>query len=127
MTKIAVIGSGYVGLVAAACFAELGHDVVCVDNDHAKISALQHGEVAIHEKFLPELITRHRGSRLSFSSSLTEPVRIRDAIFIVVRTPPTEQGHADLSYVETVSREIAAAIGGHRDSYKLIVEKSTSP
>src|SRR5437868_6066987 len=127
MSNIAVVGSGYVGLVAAACFAELGHDVVCVDSDQAKIAALQRGEVPIHEKFLPELIGRHRGSRLSFSSSLTDPVRVSDAIFIAVGTPPTEQGHADLSYVEAVSREIAAAIGGRRKTYKLIIEKSTVP
>src|ERR1017187_154189 len=72
--RIAVIGSGYVGLVSAACFAEIGHDVISVDNDGAKIAALERGEVPIHERFLPELLSRHRGGRLRFSSSVKEAV-----------------------------------------------------
>jgi UDPglucose 6-dehydrogenase len=79
--RIAVIGSGHVGLVSAACFAELGHEVISVDNDRAKIAALQGGEVPIHERFLPELLTRHRGQRLQFSASVAEAVDKSEAIF----------------------------------------------
>ena len=121
--KIAVVGSGYVGLVAGACFADLGHDVVVVDNDKQKLAALNRGECPIHENFLPELLHRHRGSRLTFSDDLQSAVRASAAIFVAVGTPPTEQGEADLSYVESVARGIAGAI----DSYKVVVEKSTVP
>ena len=121
--RIAVVGSGYVGLVAGACFADLGHDVVLVDNDEKKLAALRNGQVPIHEKFLPELLGRHRGQRLSFSDNLEEAVRQSAAIFVAVGTPPTESGEADLSYVESVAREISGGI----DSYKVIVEKSTVP
>ena len=120
---IAVVGSGYVGLVAAACFAEIGHQVISVDNDVNKIAMLKRGEVPIHEEFLPELLSRHRGQRLHFSSDLREAVRQSQAIFIAVGTPSTELGDADLSYVEQVSREVAGAI----DDYKIVVEKSTVP
>ena len=121
--KIAVVGSGYVGLVAGACFADLGHDVVVVDNDQQKLAALNRGECPIHENFLPELLHRHRGTRLTFSDDLQGAVRASAAIFVAVGTPPTEQGEADLSYVESVARGIAGAI----DSYKIVVEKSTVP
>jgi UDPglucose 6-dehydrogenase len=121
--QITVVGSGYVGLVAGACFADLGHDVILVDNDAQKLSALQSGGVPIHERFLPELLERHRGRRLKFSGSLAEAVRASSAIFIAVGTPPTDQGEADLSYVESVAREVAGAI----QSYKIVVEKSTVP
>src|SRR5262249_25437625 len=121
--RIAVVGSGYVGLVAGACFADLGHDVVLVDNDDRKLSALKNGQVPIHEKFLPELLTRHRGQRLTFSDDLQAAVRTSKVIFVAVGTPPTERGDADLSYVESVAREITGAI----DDYKVIVEKSTVP
>src|SRR5579863_195900 len=121
--QIAVIGSGYVGLVAGACFADLGHDVIVVDNDQEKLSALNRGEVPIHENFLPELLQRHRGKRLRFSDDLHAAVGASAAIFVAVGTPPTEQGEADLSYVESVARGIAGAI----NSYKIIVEKSTVP
>jgi len=121
--RIAVVGSGYVGLVAGACFADLGHDVILVDNDQQKVSALRSGQVPIHEKFLPELLQRHRGKRLEFSGDLQAAVRASSAIFIAVGTPPTEQGEADLSYVESVARSISAAING----YKIVVEKSTVP
>jgi len=121
--RIAVVGSGYVGLVAGACFADLGHDVIVVDNDERKLAALNNGQVPIHEKFLPELLNRHRGQRLSFSNDLQEAVRLSAAIFVAVGTPPTESGEADLSYVESVAREISGAV----DSYKVIVEKSTVP
>ena len=121
--RITVVGSGYVGLVAGACFAELGHEVIVVDNDADKLAALQRGEVPIHEKFLPELLARHHHKRLNFSGDLTEAVRASSAIFIAVGTPPTEHGEADLSYVESVAREVASAI----DGYKIVVEKSTVP
>src|SRR5579864_2541779 len=121
--RIAVVGSGYVGLVAGACFADLGHEVVLVDNDQSKIKALRDGKVPIHEKFLPELLTRNRGTRLQFSDDLKEAVRVSAAIFVAVGTPPTESGEADLSYVESVAREISGAI----EDYKVIVEKSTVP
>jgi UDPglucose 6-dehydrogenase len=121
--RIAVVGSGYVGLVAGACFADLGHHVVVVDNDQAKLDALQSGRVPIHERFLPELLSRHRGTRLEFSGSLQEAVRASEVIFVTVGTPPTESGEADLSFVESVAREISSAL----DGYKVIVEKSTVP
>src|SRR5438874_11000141 len=120
---IAVVGSGYVGLVAGACFADLGHEVILVDNDEQKLAALKAGQVPIHENFLPELLGRHRGSRLEFSGDLQKAVRASEAIFIAVGTPPTEQGEADLSYVESVARSISGAING----YKVIIEKSTVP
>jgi len=120
---ITVIGSGYVGLVAGACFAEIGHDVVLVDNDIKKCSALIAGECPIHELHLPELLARNRGKRLSFSSNLTEAVRSSQVVFIAVGTPPTVNGEADLSYVESVAREIAGCV----NDYKVIVGKSTVP
>lgn len=120
---IAVVGSGYVGLVAGACFADLGHEVVLVDNDQQKLAALRHGQVPIHEKFLPELLSRHRGHRLTFSDDLKEAVRLSSAIFVAVGTPPTEKGEADLSYVESVAREISGGI----DGFKVVIEKSTVP
>jgi UDPglucose 6-dehydrogenase len=121
--RIAVVGSGYVGLVAGACFADLGHDVMLVDNDQKKLAALRDGQVPIHEKFLPELLGRHRGQRLTFSDDLREAVRLSSVIFVAVGTPPTQSGEADLSYVESVAREISGGING----YKVIVEKSTVP
>jgi len=107
---ITVVGSGYVGLVAGACFAEIGHEVILVDSDASKISALITGKVPIHEEFLPELIERHAGTRLCFTQDLSAAVQASDAIFITVGTPPTEEGDADLSYVEQVAYEIT---GGH--------------
>ncbi|MFL6436109.1 MAG: UDP-glucose dehydrogenase family protein [Terriglobales bacterium] len=121
--NIAVVGSGYVGLVASACFAELGHDVICVDNDPEKLAALNRGETPIHEQYLPELLGRHRGHRLKFSGSLPDAVRASSVIFIAVGTPPLQSGDADLSYVEMVARDIAQALNG----YKVVVEKSTVP
>ena len=125
--KIAVIGAGYVGLVAAACFAELGHLVICVDNDAVKIAALQRGESPIHERFLPQLLERHRGQRLHFSCSVQDAVHASQAIFIAVGTPPFDTGDPDLSFVEAVSREIAGALAACPRDYKIIVEKSTVP
>jgi UDPglucose 6-dehydrogenase len=121
--RIAVVGSGYVGLVAGACFADLGHEVILIDNDGHKLAALRNGEVPIHEQFLPELLSRHRGKRLTFSDDLKEGARLSAAVFVAVGTPPTGRGEADLSYVESVAREIS---GGLED-YKVVVEKSTVP
>src|SRR5271157_1473979 len=121
--RIAVVGSGYVGLVAGACFADLGHDVILVDNDQRKLAALRQGQVPIHENFLPELLGRHRGQRLTFSDDLKQAVALSSVIFVAVGTPPTESGEADLSYVESVAREISGGING----YKVVVEKSTVP
>ncbi len=120
---IAVVGSGYVGLVAAVCFAEMGHNVICVDNDEAKVTALRSGETLIHENHLPELLERYRNKRVHFTTDLAEATRSSQAIFIAVGTPQSETGDADLSYVEAVASEIARSIQG----YKVIVEKSTVP
>ena len=121
--RIAVIGSGYVGLVAGACFAELGHEVILVDNDPAKYGALARGECPIHEEHLPELLAKHRGKKLKFSDNLKAAVRASKAVFVAVGTPPDVNGEADLSYVESVAREIAGAV----NDYKVIVGKSTVP
>jgi UDPglucose 6-dehydrogenase len=121
--SIAVVGSGYVGLVAAVCFAEMGHDVVCVDNDQRKVAALQGGDTLIHEEHLPELLERYRNTRVKFTTDLGEATDKCEAIFIAVGTPQSDTGDADLSYVEAVASEIAR----HITSYKIIVEKSTVP
>ena len=121
--RIAVVGSGYVGLVTGTCFADLGHEVVLVDNDEEKVAALRNGEVPIHENFLPELLARHRGQHIKFSGDLQAATRESEAVFIAVGTPPTESGDADLSYVESVAREISGGV----DGYKVVVEKSTVP
>jgi UDPglucose 6-dehydrogenase len=121
--QIAVVGSGYVGLVAAMCFAEMGHSVICVDNDERKVAALQAGDTLIHENHLPELLDRYRNTRVRFMTDLAEATRECQAIFIAVGTPQSEAGDADLSYVEAVASEIARSI----DGYKVIVEKSTVP
>ncbi len=123
--NIAMIGSGYVGLVAAACLAEVGHSVVCVDNDPDKVKALCTGDPLIHEEFLPELLSRHRGTRLTFTTSLPDAVRFSSIIFIAVGTPPCETGEADVSFIESVCRDIAREINGHGP--KTLVVKSTVP
>jgi len=120
---IAVVGSGYVGLVAAVCFAEMGHEVICVDNDERKVKALQSGDTLIHEDHLPELLNRHLKSRVHFTTDLAEATSKCEVIFIAVGTPQSETGDADLSYVEAVASEIAR----HMTEYKIIVEKSTVP
>ena len=105
--QISVIGSGYVGLVAATCLAELGHKVVCVDSDSTKIAALNAGETLIHEDYLQELLSRHRGNCLSFSTDLQEAARNSTVIFIAVGTPSAENGAVDLSCVEAVVQSLA--------------------
>ena len=121
--QIAVVGSGYVGLVAAVCFAEMGHDVICVDNDERKVAALQGGDTLIHEIYLPALLERYRNNRVRFTTDLSEATRDCEAIFIAVGTPQSETGDADLSYVEAVACEIARSIS----TYKVVIEKSTVP
>ena len=121
--SICVIGSGYVGLVAAACFSDMGHKVNCVDNDEARVKLLCDGGVPIFEAHLPLLLARHRGRSLKFTANLGEAVEQSEAVFIAVGTPQGESGAADLSYVEAVVSEIARSI----NSYKVIVEKSTVP
>jgi UDPglucose 6-dehydrogenase len=121
--SICVIGSGYVGLVAAVCFAEIGHRVVCVDNDEARVKTLRDGGVPIFEDHLPELLAKHRDRGVEFTTDLAGAVEQCEAIFIAVGTPQGDTGAADLSYVEAVVSEISRAIG----DYKVIVEKSTVP
>jgi UDPglucose 6-dehydrogenase len=121
--SICVIGSGYVGLVASVCFAEMGHQVTCVDNDEAKVRTLRQGGVPIFERHLPELLTKHLNRSVEFTTDLAGAVERSEAIFIAVGTPQSDTGAADLSYVEAVVSEIARAM----NSYKVIVEKSTVP
>jgi UDPglucose 6-dehydrogenase len=121
--SICVIGSGYVGLVAAACFADMGHRVVCVDNDEARVKLLCEGGVPIFEEHLPELLAKHRGSSVVFTTDLGRAVEESEAVFIAVGTPQGDSGAADLSYVEAVVAEIARMI----KNYTVIVEKSTVP
>ena len=122
--KIAVIGTGYVGLVAGACLAESGNDVVCVDSDDAKIRTLRRGKMPIYEPGLEELVRRNRHeNRLTFTTTLPKAVRGASIIFIAVGTPQGEDGSADLQHVLEVAREVARAMNG----YKVIVNKSTVP
>jgi UDPglucose 6-dehydrogenase len=123
--RIAMIGTGYVGLVSGACFADFGHSVICVDKDAAKIAALHRGEIPIYEPGLDELVaTNVRAGRLAFTTDLSAPVGEADAVFIAVGTPSRRgDGHADLSYVYAAAREIAAAL---RD-FTVVVTKSTVP
>jgi UDPglucose 6-dehydrogenase len=122
--KIAVVGSGYVGLVAGACLAENGNDVICVDKDPAKIRMLQKGKVPIYEPGLEEMVRRNRTEkRLTFTTALPRGVRHAEIIFIAVGTPTGEDGSADLQHVLGVAREAARAMNG----YKVIVNKSTVP
>jgi len=122
--KIAVIGTGYVGLVVGACFAENGNDVICVDKDAAKIRGLQRGRIPIYEPGLEELVRRNRAERrLAFTTALARAVRASQIVFIAVGTPQGEDGSADLQHVLGVARDIARAMNG----YKVIVDKSTVP
>ena len=122
--KLTIIGTGYVGLVTGTCFAEVGHRVICVDNDEAKVKMLQGGGIPIYEPGLEELVKKNVASgRLSFTSSTADGVKNSDVIFIAVPTPPQPDGSVDLSFIERVARDIAAAM----TEYKIIVDKSTVP
>src|ERR687897_1328005 len=122
--KIAVVGSGYVGLVAGACLAENGNDVICIDKDPAKVRTLQRGRIPIYEPGLEEMVKRNRAEkRLEFTTDLPRAVRAASIVFIAVGTPQHEDGSADLSHVLAVARDIATAMNG----YKVIVDKSTVP
>ena len=122
--KLSIIGTGYVGLVTGTCFAEVGHQVICVDNDAAKVKMLQAGGIPIYEPELEELVKKNvAAGRLHFTSSTAEGVRNSDVIFIAVPTPPQPDGSVDLSYIERVARDIAGAM----TSYKIVVDKSTVP
>jgi UDPglucose 6-dehydrogenase len=123
--RVAMIGTGYVGLVSGACFADFGHHVTCVDRDTGKIAALVRGEMPIYEPGLDDLVaTNVRAERLAFTTELEAPVAQADAVFIAVGTPSRRgDGHADLSYVYAAAREIAAAL----DGFTVVVTKSTVP
>lgn len=121
---IAIIGTGYVGLVTGTCFAEVGHNVICVDCDEEKVKLLQAGGVPIYEPGLEELIKKSAAEgRLRFTTSTQEGVDKSDVIFIAVPTPPLADGAVDLSFMEGVARDIAATM----TSYKIVVDKSTVP
>jgi len=123
--RVAMIGTGYVGLVSGACFADFGHEVTCVDKDTAKIDALTRGEVPIYEPGLNDLVaTNSRAGRLKFTNDLAGAVKASDAVFIAVGTPSRRgDGHADLSFVHDAAREIARALGG----FTVVITKSTVP
>jgi UDPglucose 6-dehydrogenase len=123
--RVAMIGSGYVGLVSGACIADFGHDVICVDRDAAKIESLRKGEIPIFEPGLQDLVRSNlKVGRLSFSTDLIKPVQCADVVFIAVGTPSRRgDGHADLSYVYDAAREIGAAI----ENFTVVVTKSTVP
>lgn len=122
--KVCMIGTGYVGLVSGTCFAEIGHDVVCVDNDTTKIDTLRKGGMPIYEPGLDELIARNvKAGRISFTTSIREGVEKSLFLFIAVGTPPKEDGQPDLSSIEKVAEEIGSAM----NEYKIIIEKSTVP
>ena len=123
--RVAMIGTGYVGLVSGACFADFGHEVTCVDKDPSKIERLERGEIPIFEPGLDDLVAANvKGGRLSFALDGAEAIRAADAVFIAVGTPSRRgDGHADLSYVYAVAEEIAGLIEG----FTVVVTKSTVP
>ena len=122
--KLTIIGTGYVGLVTGTCFAEVGHQVICVDNNESKVKLLQSGGIPIYEPGLEEMVKKHvANGRLRFTASTKDGVENSDIIFIAVPTPPQPDGSVDLSYIEGVAREIASAM----TSYKIVVDKSTVP
>ena len=122
--KIAIVGTGYVGLVSGTCFAEVGHEVICVDNDKKKVATLQAGQIPIYEPGLEDLIKKNvAAGRLKFTDSIKEGVDQSLVVFIAVPTPPQPDGSVDLTYIEKVAREIA----GVMTEYRVIVDKSTVP
>lgn len=122
--KICIVGTGYVGLVTGTCFAEIGHDVICVDNAPEKVKMLNSGQMPIYEPGLEEMVKKNvAAGRLKFTTSTKEGVEKSDVVFIAVPTPPQPDGSVDLSFMEKVSREIAEVL----TRYKIIVDKSTVP
>ena len=122
--KLTIIGSGYVGLTTGACFADVGHHVVCVDNDEQKVKTLLEGKIPIYEPGLEALVKKNvTARRLRFTSSTEEGVEHGEVLFIAVPTPPQADGSVDLSFIEKVAREIAQYL----ESYRVIVDKSTVP
>ncbi|PYJ03233.1 MAG: UDP-glucose 6-dehydrogenase, partial [Verrucomicrobia bacterium] len=122
--KLTIIGTGYVGLVTGTCFAEVGHQVICVDNNTDKVKLLQGGGIPIYEPGLEDLVKKNvAAGQLRFSASTAEGVENSDVVFIAVPTPPLPDGSVDLSFIESVAREIAGAM----TSYKIVVDKSTVP
>ena len=125
--KICIIGTGYVGLTSGTCFAEVGHEVICVDNNPAKIQTLLEGKIPIYEPGLEELVQKNVGAgRLKFTTSTEEGVKECDTVFIAVPTPPQPDGSVDLSFIEKVAREIAVCLTPEL-GYRVIVDKSTVP
>ena len=123
---LSIIGSGYVGLVSGACFAEVGHNVICVDNDQRKVETLQAGSIPIYEPGLEEVVQRNvAAGRLRFTATIEDGVDHSEVVFIAVPTPPQADGSVDLSYIERVAREIAAVL--KPDQYRVVVDKSTVP
>ena len=124
--NLCIIGSGYVGLVSGACFAEVGHHVVCVDNDERKVDALQAGKIPIYEPGLEELVHRNvSAKRLRFTNSIEDGIDHSQVVFIAVPTPPQADGSVDLSFIERVAREIAGVL--KPEAYRVVVDKSTVP
>ncbi|MEI6713154.1 MAG: UDP-glucose/GDP-mannose dehydrogenase family protein [Verrucomicrobiota bacterium] len=124
--ELCIIGSGYVGLVSGACFAEVGHTVICVDNDQRKVDKLQRGEIPIYEPGLEELVHRNvAAKRLRFTNSIEDGVDNSQVVFIAVPTPPQSDGSVDLTYIERVAREIAGVL--KPGQYRVVVDKSTVP
>jgi UDPglucose 6-dehydrogenase len=124
--NLCIIGSGYVGLVSGACFAEVGHNVICVDNDQRKVDALLAGRIPIYEPGLEDLVQRNVAAhRLHFTNSTEAGVDPSEVVFIAVPTPPQPDGSVDLSFIEKVAREIAGVL--KKDQYRVIVDKSTVP
>ena len=124
--ELCIIGSGYVGLVTGACFAEVGHSVICVDNDQRKVDMLQAGKIPIYEPGLEELVMRNvAANRLRFTNSIQEGVDGSQVIFIAVPTPPQPDGSVDMTFIERVAREIASAL--KPGQYRVVVDKSTVP
>ena len=122
--KLSIIGTGYVGLVTGTCFAEVGHNVTCVDNDASKVDVLRQGGIPIYEPGLEELVKKNvAAGRLTFTTSTAEGVANSDVIFIAVPTPPQDDGSVDMSFIERVARDIAGAM----TTYKVVVDKSTVP
>src|SRR5438067_8462407 len=121
--KIAVVGTGYVGLVLGACLAENGNNVICIDKDLSKIALLEGGRMPIYEPGLEEIVRRNHGERLRFTSDLPTSVAASEIVFIAVGTPQGEDGSADLQHVLSVARDIGRSLSG----YTVVVDKSTVP